>query len=177
MLLENAYYLSQILAALAIVGSLLFVGLQLRQNDRTQRAIMHETVVNRTIETTKFYYGPEHARVFAKLSVGSSEMSGAEIPIAAGLMRINVMNLEDALWQQENGFLSDDAVQSTIASSRRLFAMPGIRMAFELWRGSFSQAQLTMIDKLGLMTAPLQSMDMDAAWKSIAETMPPKVPQ
>ena len=38
MTLEGIYFISQIIAAISIVASLLFVGVQLRQSDRTQRA-------------------------------------------------------------------------------------------------------------------------------------------
>ena len=38
MSLENFYYVSQIIAAVAIFPSLIFVGLQLRQADKNQQA-------------------------------------------------------------------------------------------------------------------------------------------
>ena len=49
MTLEAVYFLSQIVAAAVIVASLLFVGLQLRQSDKTQRALVHQSTVQRTI--------------------------------------------------------------------------------------------------------------------------------
>jgi hypothetical protein len=39
MSLEQASYLSQVIAALAVLGSLVFVGLQIRQNTRSQRVV------------------------------------------------------------------------------------------------------------------------------------------
>jgi hypothetical protein len=39
MSLEQAAYLSQVVAAIAVLGSLVFVGLQIRQNTRSQRVV------------------------------------------------------------------------------------------------------------------------------------------
>ena len=46
MTLDQIYNASQILAAIAVVGSLIFVGLQLRQGDRTQRANSLQSVLD-----------------------------------------------------------------------------------------------------------------------------------
>ena len=170
MSLEDVYFISQVLAAFGIGVSLIFVGLQLRQNDRTQRAIMHQMVVQRTIETTKFYYTPENAAVFAKMVSGSRDLTPAEIMMAVGILRINVMNLEDVLWQQRNGFLADDAVDSSIASSRRLFATPGARLALKFFPGVFSSGQHAVLDSLVLKDNALQiSPELSAAWKAWAD--------
>ena len=50
MTLEAVYFLSQIVAAVALIASLLFVGLQLRLSDKTQRALVHQATIQRTIE-------------------------------------------------------------------------------------------------------------------------------
>src|SRR5438309_3994154 len=39
MSLEQAAYLSQVVAALAVLGSLIFIGVQLRQNTRSQKVV------------------------------------------------------------------------------------------------------------------------------------------
>ena len=46
MTLEDFYFISQIIAAASIVASLLFVGVQLRQGDRTQRAGSLQSVLD-----------------------------------------------------------------------------------------------------------------------------------
>lgn len=46
MTLEDFYFISQIVAVLAIIGSLIFVGIQIRQNTRATRAASHHAVSN-----------------------------------------------------------------------------------------------------------------------------------
>jgi hypothetical protein len=45
MSLESFYFISQIIAAASIVASLLFVGIQLRQGDRTQASSPCSTAI------------------------------------------------------------------------------------------------------------------------------------
>lgn len=174
MSLESAYYVSQIVAAAAIAGSLIFVGIELRQGARTQRAIMHQSVVHRTMEVTKFNHSAEHAAVLSKMLTGVSTVTGQEAMIALGIIRVNVMNLEDALWQQRNGFLADDAVNTAIQASRRLFASLGARIILSMYGNSFSQRQLTLIDELVLKNVPIMvSPDPAARWKELADELTP----
>ncbi len=46
MTLEDFYFVSQIIAVFAIIGSLIFVGIQIRQNTRATRAASHHAVSN-----------------------------------------------------------------------------------------------------------------------------------
>lgn len=144
MTLESAYYLSQIVAAFAVASPLLFVGLEMQKNVRTQRATMHQAVVSQTLDTTRFYDSSPNAKVCASLCSAEECMglTPGEISIAGRIMRLNVLNLEEAHWQRDNGSLSDDAVQSTIASPQRRFAMPGIRTAFGIWHLAWSVFQV-----------------------------------
>ncbi len=100
---------------------------------------MHQAVVSQTLDTTRFYDSSPNAEVCASLCSAEECMglTPGEISIAGGIMRLNVLNLEEAHWQRDNGSLSEDAVQSTIASPQRRFAMPGIRTAFGIWHLAF----------------------------------------
>lgn len=55
MTLETAYYLSQIVAVVAIFASLVFVGLQIRQNTRATRAASHNAVSDSLNEINRMF--------------------------------------------------------------------------------------------------------------------------
>jgi hypothetical protein len=68
--------------------------------------------------------------------------------------------------------LADDAVDSSIASSRRLFATPGARLALKFFPGVFSSGQHAVLDSLVLKDNALQiSPELSAAWKAWADEM------
>ena len=82
MTLETVYFVSQIVAAVAIVATLLFVGLQLRQSDRTQRALVHQSTIARTIELNQRLTDPHIIALVMKARdaraewIGRGEMGG-----------------------------------------------------------------------------------------------------
>lgn len=55
MTLEELYYVSQIVAVIAIFASLLFVGLQIRQNTLATRAASHNAVSNSLNEINRMF--------------------------------------------------------------------------------------------------------------------------
>lgn len=55
MTLEGIYYISQIVAVIGIFGSLLFVGLQIRQNTLATRAASHNAVSNSLNEINRMF--------------------------------------------------------------------------------------------------------------------------
>jgi hypothetical protein len=55
MTLEELYYISQIVAVIGIFGSLLFVGLQIRQNTLATRAASHNAVSNSLNEINRMF--------------------------------------------------------------------------------------------------------------------------
>ena len=54
MTLEQIFYLSQSVASIAVVGSLIYLGLQVRSAERSQRAIMQQGRADRAVELTRF---------------------------------------------------------------------------------------------------------------------------
>lgn len=64
MTLEQIFYLSQSIASVAVVGSLIYLGLQVRSAERSQRAIMQQGRADRASNAALAIASPELARVF-----------------------------------------------------------------------------------------------------------------
>jgi len=79
MLLEQAYYLSQIAAAIGVIGSLVFVGVQVRGNARSVRSAttqaVHENFANLYFQLAQ---NPETLRVFEKGCLQPESLSTSE---------------------------------------------------------------------------------------------------
>ncbi len=112
MTLEDASLISQIIAAIAVVASLIFVGLQLRQNDKTQRAAMHQARADRIIGIFQQLAEPHMAAVMAKADQAPETMSAGELFQLRSFIMINVLSLEDQLRQQTAGLLVARVVES-----------------------------------------------------------------
>jgi hypothetical protein len=66
MSLEQIFYLSQTIASVAVVGSLVYLGLQVRAGDRNQRALMQQGRAARASQASLATARPELARIWRK---------------------------------------------------------------------------------------------------------------
>ncbi len=106
MTLETLYYVSQIVAVIAIFASLIFVGVQVRQNTKALKATSHHAVtdsfnaINNLIASD-----PKVARIWRLALVGSEELDEDE-RISADFMRLAYMRIFETLYYQyKNGTL------------------------------------------------------------------------
>ena len=116
--LESVYFLSQIAAAIAIVGSLLFVGIQMRHADKTQRALMHQATIQRTIELNQRLIDENVLTLILKARDGQAQWSIAEIWQIRVIIRVMVLHVADMQWQLRAGLLDPHAFDSVIKIGR-----------------------------------------------------------
>jgi hypothetical protein len=64
--LEEVFYLSQSVASVAVVGSIIYLGLQVRGADRSQRAMMQQGRADRASQASLTVASPELAVVWQK---------------------------------------------------------------------------------------------------------------
>jgi len=83
MTLESIYYIGQTIAVLAILISLIFVGIQMRDGNRLARAQMHQQIsdgftqllAGLDIHEDEFYEAMHDAKIYRDLSRGMTENS------------------------------------------------------------------------------------------------------
>ena len=138
MSLEDASLISQIIAGIAVVASLVFVGLQLRQNDKTQRAAMHQARADRIIGIFQHLTEPHMAAVMAKADQAPETMSAEELFQLRSFILINVLSLEDQLRQQKAGLLDPAAVRRSRHFGKISFSSPAVSRALPSPRGRVS---------------------------------------
>ena len=79
MTLEQIFYLSQSIASVAVVGSLIYLGLQVRSAERSQRAIMQQGRADRASNAALAIASPELAHVFQRGVAGDPTLTREEL--------------------------------------------------------------------------------------------------
>ena len=79
MSLEEVFYLSQSIASVAVVGSLIYLGLQARAADRGQRSIMQQGRADRVSKAWLTIASPELAVVWQKGMDADAGMTRTEV--------------------------------------------------------------------------------------------------
>jgi hypothetical protein len=165
MTLEDIYFISQIIAAVAIVASLIFVGLQIRQSDRIQRAVMHQARADRIIGVFRNAAEPHMLAASAKATLSPETMSVEEIlSLRAGIMAL-VLNLEDQLWQHKQGLLDEQSVQRTKHAGARMMASPAMRAMWQMMRPGLFKDQVETFEREIINTVPMTTdSDVRKLW-------------
>jgi hypothetical protein len=166
MSLEEVYYVSQTIAAVAIIGSLVLVIIQLRQSDKTQRALVHQTRADRNVTVARSMLDADVARLLAKAAAHEASFSAAEIVQLMGLLRVQVMAVDDTIWQRSVGLLDDTAVESAWQSSKALLALPALRATWPLVRPGFAESLATEFEKRAIEGADVLQAEWEQAWRT-----------
>ena len=176
MTLEDAYFISQIIAATAIVASLIFVGVQLRQYERTQRAAMHQGRTQRGMDMALRSSEPHIVDAIGHFIRMDAGVTPDHFMQANALLRAMILNLDDVAWQHKAGMLDKAVLDNTIAPMRRLFSLPGVRALWQMTGSTYASATAELVDKLIIAgTPPLDAAaDPIAVWRAVATQTAPR---
>jgi hypothetical protein len=128
MTLEELYYVSQIVAVIGIFGSLVFVGLQIRQNTRATRAASHNAVSNSLNEINRMF--AENADLTRIWLAGMSDrqaLTPEERWRFDSLSRAYLHVCETMFIQAGLGTGDKGVLQAEEEGIRRTLAAPGVR--------------------------------------------------
>jgi hypothetical protein len=137
MSLEEIFYLSQSVSSIAVVGSLVYLGLQVRGAERSQRAIMQQGRANRASQIAASIAQPELARVFQRGAAGNADLSPEEFTQWLLICRALFLSGEDSYLQYHAGQLDQASFESYVAGTRFYLGLPGFRAAWQVSAGQF----------------------------------------
>lgn len=170
MSLEHIFYLSQSIAAVAVIASLLYLAQQVRQAERVQRATMQQGRADRTSQASLASANPELARVFRKGAAGDPELTRDEFTQWMLMCRALFLSGEDSFLQHETGMLSDGAFNSYVAGVKFYFSMPGMRVAWKLSEGQFGSDFRAFGNAMLAQTPISEDVDAYSQWQKMLES-------
>ena len=137
MTLEQISYVSQSIASVAVVGSLIYLGLQVRYAERSQRGLMQQARAERTSVGSLTVAGSELARIWMKGGAGDADLTPVEFTQWMLLTRSAFLSGEDSILQHKAGMLSKETYDTYVAGVRFYMARPGFRVAWKMQRMQF----------------------------------------
>ena len=168
MSLEHVFYVSQSIAAVAVIASLLYLAQQVRQAERVQRATMQQGRADRTSHASLTVASSELVRVLQKGMAGDTDLTREEFTQWMWMCRALFLSGEDSLLQHEAGMLSDAAFDSYVAGVKFYFSMPGMRATWKLLESQFgSDFRAFGSAMLAQTKATSQNADAYAAWRKL----------
>jgi hypothetical protein len=124
MTLEQVSYLSQMVAAAAVVVSIIYLAIQVRQAERNQRALMQHARTERGMVLAASMEAPHFAAIWVKVTSDDPGLSATDVSILMSFLRRWALNLLDAQANHAMSLLSDEALERACAAARWGFAYP-----------------------------------------------------
>lgn len=127
--LKKIHQVGELAAAVAVVISLIFVGLEIRDNTVATRAATYQDTVAYDIGNLQtFGASPENATVFYTFLDDPTSLKGGEFLQGRTLFTASIRHIENLYLQHEVGMLSDEAWATREPLVRTFVQSPGFEV-------------------------------------------------
>ena len=168
MTLEEIYYASQIIAAVAVIASIVYLALQTRQAGRSSRAVMHEnraaTVLRHIDKITDTEFHP----IWVKGNSAATDMTDAEIGRYVNQVGGMIIIWEERFREKREGMLDASRWASSEHTISTMTKAPGFRAVVATMRPRLDPDFGALMDKHVALGRAAPSVDMAAAWRAAA---------
>jgi len=147
----NGKDIAELVGIVAIVASLIFVGLEMRQTRSIALAATYQTRADSEMFLMSYIQQPDIRRVWIKVE-NDEVLSQDDEWILVGSLNIRFAYLENIHFQMENGMLSGETLNGHLLGISPMFAEPPFVEWWESgrdgWRPSFSRYVDEFIERI-----------------------------
>ena len=166
MSLSDLAALGSFVSGFAVLVSLIYLALQVRQTKRNQQISIRHSRASRIVELQLALADSAVAAAWLHGSWSPQEITPTEIGQFMSLCRALFFHFEDSFYQREEGLLNDDAFETVVAGARLIARSPGVRAAWRMARTNFGGRFLDFMDGVVAGSAALPPVDLSLeAWK------------
>lgn len=170
MTLVDLANIGQVVGALAVVASLIFVGLQVRQNTKAARATALQMNADYWLAYFTMLADKQFSEIYSKGALGRVELEGGQFGQFFFLCRATFMGCENQHHQYLAGLLDDDAYRGYEATIReQIAAFPGVRAMWQLVRHTYGTEFAKFLDKQIASADEHGRGSMQSQWRALVE--------
>lgn len=130
--LSDLAALGSAVSGFAILVSLVYLNLQMRQSGKNQRALMQQGRVARISGAATAFADPAIAAVMDRCWDGAVDVSTVQLRQFSNVCRQFFISAEDSFLQHRDALLSEAAYASLVASTKAYLSSPGVRAMWKL---------------------------------------------
>jgi hypothetical protein len=165
----------------AVVVTLYFLFLQMRQTNKNQQAILQQGRSARMSAALALRTEPLLAEAWSRAQRGDTTLDGPQIEALNAWFTAAFYSVEDSFLQHKAGLLPPGAWQSEIAWVRTFLAMPYVRVAWTINRFPMAKDFVDYVDGLMAEIKPSMPFDLAKLWnglvaREISKTQPNPAP-
>jgi hypothetical protein len=163
MSLSDLASIGSFVSAVAVVVTLAFLTLQMRQTNRNQRALMQQGRSARVADSVLKTAEPAMSERHTRGAAGDRSMTEAEVWSYVQMVLAQHISWEDSFLQHRAGLLDNQIWTTDQAAIRWSCMFPGPRAVWRMVGPSFGASYRACVDKLMGETLPRRS-DLLADW-------------
>jgi hypothetical protein len=166
MSLSDLASLGSFVSGFAVLTSLVYLALQVRQTERNQQISIRHSRISRIVELQLALADPAVADAWLHGSGSPQEITQTELSQYINLCRALFFHFEDSFYQRGEGVLNDEAFETVVAGVRLMARSPGFRAAWRIARPNFGGRFLGFMDGLVAGSAVEPPVDLSLeAWR------------
>jgi hypothetical protein len=166
MSLSDLASLGSFVSGFAVLISLIYLSLQVRQTKRNQQVAIRHSRASRIVELQLRLADPGVADAWLHGSGSPQEITQTELSQFINLCRAMFFHFEDSFYQREEGLLNDEAFDTVIFGARLSARSPGWRAAWRIARPNFGGPYRDFMDGVVAASAAEPPVDVSLqAWK------------
>jgi hypothetical protein len=165
MTLEQVFFVSQSVAAAAVVASILYLAREVRQSERVQRATMQQGRADRASQASLTIATPALAPIWQKGLSAKPDLTLEEFAQWALMCRASFLSGEDSYLQHKAGLLDEVAWGSYVAGVHFYMASPGMRAMWKVSSKQFGADFRSFVDDIVTKVAISCPGDSFVAWQ------------
>jgi hypothetical protein len=170
MSLSDLASIGSLVSGIAVLISLIYLALQVRQAERNQQASIRQGRATRAVDIILAAGEPSYAEALPKGTAGAANITLAEFGQFTAIYGAFLASAEDTFLQHNEGLLSEAVFASFRESWRQTLAQPGVRALWKLRRHGFEAGFVAFIDTLMLEAPAAATRDFFTAWTVEVET-------
>ena len=166
MTLSDLSSIATAISAFAILVSLIFVNIQVRQAEKYQRASIQQGRATRTGEIALHVTDPAFAEVHSRCMQGDVNITDTELRQFFGYCRASFLGAEDSFFQHDGSLLDEKAFISFTSSIKILLVSPGMRAMWRMTRDWYEPEFAKFMDSLAADAARQPPINQLTNWKA-----------
>ncbi len=165
MSLSDLGSLGALASAVAVLASLAYLNIQVRQTERNQRALLNQAVATRAVEMLRWRSDERMAALFARVESGELEFTPTEVTQLCFMLRVTVAMNQDSHLQHAVGLVDRRTLEMTLGGLRGHLRWPLFRAIWSMIRGEFPTETTGLVDQVMAATPLAQPRDPSSELK------------
>ena len=153
MSLADLASIGSFVSALAVLISLIYLGLQVRQNTHVHRASAHQARLEFVMDFLEGQTDPSMAPLLLRGMEGDAKLSEVEFTRFKAFMHRWFLGMAEIVWMHERGVLDNDRFAGSMVALRGYLGFPGCRAVWQVikpvmpasFERSFGIVRLTLV--------------------------------